>query len=119
MGFDRIPALPCAGGGERLTSDLRILHLTLKAKWFGEIASGEKVIEFREIKPWSTSRVMVDGEIRYYDEVWFTNGYRPEKDPWLRVEWRGVSFLGPPEFKPTYCIHLGDVLEVKRWPRER
>ena len=102
-----------------MADELRILKFTLQPKWFGEIASGEKVIEFREIKPWSTSRLMKDGRIREYDEVWFRNGYDHDKDPFMRVEWRGLTTLGPPGFKPTYCIHLGDVLEVTRWPRKR
>lgn len=39
---------------------MRILHLTLKKKWFDMIASGEKKEEYREIKPYWISR-LVDG----------------------------------------------------------
>lgn len=36
----------------------KILHLTLKKKWFDMIASGEKKEEYREIKPHWASRLL-------------------------------------------------------------
>ena len=36
----------------------KILHLTLKKKWFDMILSGEKTDEYREIKPYWTKRLI-------------------------------------------------------------
>lgn len=36
---------------------MKVLHLTLKNKWFDLIASGEKTEEYREIKPYWISRL--------------------------------------------------------------
>ncbi len=42
------------------TETQKVLHLTLKKKWFDMIASGEKKEEYREIKKYWVSR-LVDG----------------------------------------------------------
>lgn len=41
----------------------KILHLTLKKKWFDMIASGEKKEEYREIKPYWVDRLLVPKDI--------------------------------------------------------
>lgn len=66
----------------------RILRLSLKKKWFDMIASGIKKEEYRDVKPWATSRLFRissydegDGiksticAARGYDFVEFKNGY--------------------------------------------
>ena len=52
-------------------SPLRVLRLTLKRKWFGMIASGEKREEYREPGKWIMSRLVG----KEYDAVEFANGY--------------------------------------------
>lgn len=37
---------------------MKTLHLTLKKKWFDMIASGNKIEEYREIKPYWVSRLV-------------------------------------------------------------
>lgn len=37
---------------------MKVLHLTLKKKWFDMIASGEKPEEYRDIKPYWASRLL-------------------------------------------------------------
>jgi hypothetical protein len=37
---------------------MKVLHLTLKKKWFDMIASGEKTEEYREIKAYWASRLL-------------------------------------------------------------
>lgn len=37
---------------------MKVLHLTLKKQWFDMIASGEKLEEYREIKPYWVSRLI-------------------------------------------------------------
>lgn len=86
---------------------MRILHLTLKRKWFLQIASGFQTIDYRSIKPYWNSRLMN----REYDEVHFRNGYRPDS-PFMRVIYLGAA---PVHLEDGFyfAIELGDVLEVK------
>ena len=81
----------------------RILYLTLKKKWFDLIASGEKTKEFRDIKPYWTTRFLN----KEFDEIYFKNGYS-KKSPFMRVEWKGMNVEDN-----RYAISLGRVLEVK------
>ena len=80
-----------------------ILHLTLLRKWFDLIASGEKTKEFRDIKPYWTTRFLN----KEFDEIYFKNGYS-KKSPFMRVEWKGMNVEDN-----RYAISLGRVLEVK------
>ncbi len=105
---------------KKLVPHKRILHLTLKKKWFDQIASGEKKEEYRDIKPYWESRFLG----KEYDEIYFKNGYRKDS-PFMRVEWLGCKkgwaplaglrmdtfpFAGP----KSYIIKLGRILEVTR-----
>ena len=60
---------------------MKILHLTLKKKWFDMIASGEKNEEYREIKYYWDVRLLN----RDYDAVSFRNGYG-KKSPKMIIE---------------------------------
>jgi hypothetical protein len=100
---------------------MRILHLTLKKKWFNLIASGEKNIEYRELKPYWIRRLFKDGCARQFDEVHFRNGYGVTA-PFMRVQWVGMSVTSPDRWIPahdediwedTIMIHLGTILELK------
>lgn len=100
----------------------KILHLTIKRKWFDLIAQGKKTVEFREIKPYWTKRLRG----KEFDEVHFRNGYRKDS-PFMRVQWivtgTNVTFvLGShleeneiPKTIPHYSIYLGEILEIKNW----
>lgn len=93
---------------------MRVLHLTLKKKWFDMIASGEKREEYREVKPYWSKRLN-----KKYDVIQFRNGYRPDS-PTMRVElkeiWRSLGILewGAPPGEVVYILKLGKVLEVNR-----
>lgn len=108
----------------------KILHLTLKKKWFDLIASGKKKQEFREFKEYWVTRLFTPEKIdehhteyhsREYDEIHFKNGYGPNV-PFMRVEYIN-SFFCPFEYaegehgEDIRCdqivINLGDVLEVR------
>ena len=80
----------------------KILYLTLNRKWFDKIATGEKKIEYRDIKPYWIKRV----EHKNYDEVYFRNGYQ-KNSPFMRVKYEG--------YKKTnrYELKLGIILEIK------
>ena len=84
---------------------MRILHLTLHRKWFDEIASGIKVNEYRDIKPYWEKRL----EGKTFDEIHFRNGYS-KTAPFMRVKWSGIR---KEKAKNRFNIILGKVLEVK------
>ena len=95
----------------------KILHLTLKKKWFDLIASGKKKIEYREIKPYWSVRLVNNWTPKIdilnaiiFDEIHFRNGYR-KNSPFMRVEWNGLD-IGTFDGKLCFAIHLGKVLEV-------
>ena len=44
------------------TAEMKVLHLTLKKKWFDMILSGDKKEEYREIKPYWFRRLVYCGK---------------------------------------------------------
>lgn len=102
---------------------MRILHLTLKKKWFDLIALGHKKIEYREVKPYWKTRLMKNGHFRNYDVIHFRNGYAKDA-PTMVVEFKGVAVVNRMIHKPkngeellddTFAIKLGKVLEIKNY----
>jgi len=89
---------------------MNILYLTLHKKWFNMIATGEKRIEYREMKPYWDARL----ENRRYDEVHFRNGYA-KNAPFMRVRCMGIEQGHMFDGKPCYGIHLGDILEFRNY----
>ena len=93
----------------------RILHLTLKKKWFDMIASGVKKEEYRETKPYWDKRLMG----RSYDVIRFRNGYAKDA-PTLIVEYKGLDIAlgviewGAPGETPVYILELGEILGAYR-----
>jgi ASC-1-like (ASCH) protein len=82
-----------------------VLHLNLRRKYFAQIATGTKHIEYREQTPYWRTRL----EKRDYDVIKFRNGYAT-KAPEMSVEFRGVR-----KGKGEYEILLGRILKIKRW----
>ena len=89
----------------------RILHLTLKKRWFDLITAGIKREEYREMKPyWATRLIGKD-----YDVIRFRNGYAKDS-PTVTVEYKGLDTgLGIPEWgapkeTPVYILELGKIL---------
>ncbi len=81
------------------------LHLTLHRCWFDSILRGEKIEEYREIKPHWT-RLLLGRE---YSEIHFRNGYA-RNAPWMRVECLGLR-IGEWREKAVYIIRLGRILD--------
>jgi len=79
--------------------------MTLRRKWFAEVAAGIKKTEYRKRKQYWKSRL----EGRTYDVVRFRNGYA-KKAPEVTVQFRGVRRQGK-----EYAIRLGKILNIKRW----
>lgn len=90
---------------------MNILHLTLKKKWFDMIAAGEKLEEYREIKPYWVRRLKCGF---HFNAVSFRNGYRADA-PKILVECKGifkghgVRAWGAPK-EPVFIIQLGAML---------
>lgn len=103
----------------------KILHLTLKKKWFDLILSGEKKFEYREIKPYwekrlfnpASSLIKNHSGLRHYDFIRFRNGYRKDS-PTMDVEYLALSIK---EFngRNHYALHLGKVLSSQNTGKEK
>jgi hypothetical protein len=97
---------------------MKILHLTLKRKWFDMILSGEKSEEYREIKPYWIARMHFDvWNTKPFDLVIFKNGYSKNARE-MTVEFNSLSVgLGKTEWgggaKEVFIISLGKILETK------
>lgn len=95
------------------TASQKILHLTLKKKWFDMIADGVKLEEYREIKPYWNKRLN-----KHYDFVQFRNGYNPDSPTMLlelKAVWKSLGIVewGAPEKTPVYILRLGDIVWIK------
>ncbi len=101
-----------------MSSPARILHLTLKKKWFDMIASGEKREEYREIKPHWNARL---GN-KSYDAVLFRNGYNKDS-PSMLVELKEITAHGigrrewGAPWHSVYILRLGRILEGPHTPQ--
>jgi hypothetical protein len=78
-----------------------VLFLTLKKEFFDAIKAGTKKKEYREIKPWSTTRLVG----KHYDCVLFQNGYN-KGAPQILVEYLGYKIKDD-----VYVINLGEIKE--------
>lgn len=117
----------------------KILHLTLKKKWYDMILSGEKKEEYREVKPYWIARLVDEFGAPHscedfnfehkghkcsmrspvgYDIVEFKNGYRKDS-PTMRVKITDIDIdvgkekWGAEYCKPYFVISLGEILNVK------
>jgi len=105
---------------------MKILHLTLKRKWFDLIASGKKTMEYRENKPYWQKRLLNGGDPKHFDIVRFKNGYG--NVPTMDVQFKGIAFTGSEWCTPkngevligdTIVIKLGDVLSITNKSSQR
>ncbi len=91
---------------------MKILHLTLKKKWFNLIKFSVKMEEYREIKPYWNKRLN-----KKYDAILFRNGYSKDS-PKMLVELKsitcdfGLTMWGAPESKKVYILRLGKILKA-------
>lgn len=84
----------------------KILHLTLKKRWFDEILAGTKKVEYREIKDYWSKRLLDEkGEAKHYDFIIFKNGYSKDA-PKMKVEFLGLRITD------QYEILLGKVVLI-------
>ena len=86
------------------------LILNLKKKWFDQIRSGKKIVEYREIKSHWEKRL----EGKTYDKILIVLGYPKTRTPENTIifKWSGVKriLLKHEEFgnesKPVFAIPL-------------
>ncbi|MCP5019741.1 MAG: ASCH domain-containing protein [Ketobacter sp.] len=98
---------------------MKILHLTLKRKWFDLIASGEKRYEYREDKQYWRTRLLCEcGNFRKFDIIRFRNGYSKDARQ-IDVEFIGGAFTNSNTWNPQHgeeftgkiiVLELGQVL---------
>lgn len=100
---------------------MKVLHLTLKKKWFDMIASGEKPEEYREMKQywWTrlTEATLIGGGMRTmkkFDVVIFKNGYS-KNAPTMEVEFiETITGIGNPKWgapsSEVFIIKLGNII---------
>ena len=86
---------------KEVINNKKVLHLNLYKKYFDEIASGKKTIEYRDITPYWTTRL----SNKKYDYIYFRNGYSKDA-PMMLVEYKGVDITD------QFEITLGEVLYV-------
>lgn len=93
---------------------MRILHLTIKKKWFDMIAKGEKKQEFREAKTyWWQRLINEDGSKKEFDEIHMRNGYSKD-NPFMRIKWNGW-IPGYYEGDLCYAIDVSEIIEITNW----
>ena len=100
---------------------MKVLHLTLKKKWFDMIASGEKKEEYLEIKRHWISRIIPSGNLiddcRDFSAIEFKNGYS-QNAPTMLVRCEEIDIgQGDPEWgaepgKEYFVIKLGKIIST-------
>lgn len=108
---------------------MKILHLSLKEKWYRKIESGEKKEEYREITPYWVKRLtdtdnFLDAKhipFRHYDAVEFSLGYPKKENTSRRMTFEiasigigvGNTKWGAPTDKAVFIIKLGERTDDK------
>lgn len=104
-----------------------MLTFNLKKEWYNKIASGEKQIEYREVKPYWTKRIQtavknVDWEFlddnsgRYFIPLVIRLGYTKQKmlAKTVKIEVVDGKDTDLHIDKPVYAIHLAEVSEADK-----
>jgi hypothetical protein len=89
---------------------MKVLHMTLKKKWFDLILYGVKTEEYRGIKPYWDTRLSTA-----YDIIRFKNGYNKDS-PVFDIELKGIKKgIGKREWggssEDVYILQLGTILK--------
>lgn len=83
---------------------MKILYLTLKKKWFDLIFSGEKKVEYREMKPYWNKRLKGG-----WDYIQFVNGYGKHR-PYMRIKFEGM-YIDRFQGKMCHALRLGEIVD--------
>jgi hypothetical protein len=91
---------------------------TLERQWFGEIVDRKKRVEYRDIKPYWTTRL---SRVKTPFRLVLRNGMSPPI-PVLTVR---IDRIVPNprrkggKRKGSYALHIGRVLKVEHWDRKK
>ena len=89
---------------------------TLKRRWFAEIVAGTKRVEYREIKPYWTSRLL---KVKTPFRLVLRNGMNPPI-PVLTVRIDKVTPKPDQRRRSgTYALRIGRILKIEHWDRKR
>jgi len=97
---------------------METITTTLQREWFAKIVDGSKKIEYREIKPYWTSRL---SKVQPPFRLVLRNGMNhPIPVLTLRID----RIVPNPRLKGTrrkgsYALHIGRVLKVEHWDRKK
>jgi hypothetical protein len=94
------------------TKKIDIITTTLMREYFGQIVSGTKRIEYREIKPYWTTRLK---RVRTPFHLVLRNGMTPPI-PVLTVR---IDRVRPNRRIGAYELHIGRVVRVEHWDRRK
>lgn len=111
-----------------------MLIFPLKKEWYEKIKSGEKTVEYREVKPYWTKRFWHEGGSLTFDTISYDYeatkdvfpfpmicklqlGYNPKTG--LKAIITKIEIVDGKDTdlhidKPVYAIHLSNVKEIKR-----
>jgi len=85
---------------------METLKIVIKKIYFDQIASGEKKIEYRDVKPFWQSRLYdANGKKRIYDNIEFINGYNADAKRMI-TKYEGFEKKGM-----NYNIKVGKILK--------
>jgi hypothetical protein len=86
---------------------METLKIVIRKIYFDEIASGEKKIEYRDVKPFWQSRLYdANGKKRIYDNIEFINGYNAGAKRMI------TKFEGFEKKGMKYNIKVGKILKI-------
>lgn len=94
---------------------MKVLHLTLKKKWFDMIQSGEKKEEYRTLKKYWRKRFVKFCNGNEPMQIIFRNGYSSRSRK-LTVKLKrieiglGIIEWGAPPKESVYILKLGELL---------
>jgi hypothetical protein len=94
-----------------------IITTTLKREWFAKIVDGSKRIEYREIKPYWTSKLR---KVNTPFRLVLRNGMSPPIPVLtVRIDRIVPSPKGKARKGGDYALHIGRVLKVEHWDRKK
>ncbi len=90
---------------------MKILHLTVTRHWFDKIDSGEKTVEYREIKEYWKKRLLRNDRPIVFDYIVIKNGYK-KNSPTIKKIWKRtfVASCGDLGNFPQFAISLGETI---------
>lgn len=99
-----------------------VLDLVMISEWFEKIKSGEKKVEYREIKKSWASRIYENGK-QAVNKVLFSKGYDRKEQMLFEIDKIEVLASGLETDlkvnKPVYAIHLGKQLNIVEWYKKQ